>query len=149
MNDPIEQAVILIMSFEGFRDLAYQDVGGVWTVGYGQTGKGVGPGTRVTQEQAEARLRERVASLWTTINHSAYRDLNANQATALISLAYNIGLGALERSTLFGLVQDGQMLPAAEEFMRWDKARQPGGSLTVVPGLRARRAAEKMLFMRD
>jgi lysozyme len=45
----------LIKDFAGFRESAYKDIGGVWTIGYGTT-KGVKEGQKVTEEEAQNLL---------------------------------------------------------------------------------------------
>jgi lysozyme len=67
--------------------------------------------------------------------------VNQNQFDALISFAYNLGLGALHGSTLLRLVNQGDMEDAANEFPKWDHA---GG--VAVAGLTRRRLAEQQLF---
>jgi lysozyme len=45
----------LIKEAEGYRDHAYQDTGGVWTIGYGHT-RGVKMGDSISHERAEMLL---------------------------------------------------------------------------------------------
>ena len=47
----------LTKRFEGLRLEAYQDCAGIWTVGYGHTGRDVIPGRRVSEFEAEVLLR--------------------------------------------------------------------------------------------
>jgi lysozyme len=63
------------------------------------------------------------------------------QFDGLVSFAFNLGLGALEGSTLRKLHNAGQFAAAANQFLRWNKA---GGR--VLPGLTKRRAAEADLY---
>lgn len=44
-----------IKRFEGYRDISYRDVAGIWTIGYGHT-KGVLPDQEITEAQADAFL---------------------------------------------------------------------------------------------
>lgn len=67
--------------------------------------------------------------------------LTAHQMGALVSFAYNVGMGALGSSTLLRLLNAGQYDAAAKQFARWNKA---GGR--VLAGLTRRRAAEAALF---
>jgi lysozyme len=61
---------------------------------------------------------------------------------ALVSFAFNVGLGNLQRSTLRMKTNRGEFEEAAEEFMKWTKA---GGR--VLPGLVKRRLDEQRLYL--
>ena len=63
---------------------------------------------------------------------------------ALVSLAYNIGLGNLQRSTIRMKANRGDWEGAAEAFLAWTK-----GGGRVLPGLVKRRVAEKTLFLAE
>jgi lysozyme len=65
-----------------------------------------------------------------------------NQVDALGSFTFNMGGGALSRSTLLRYVSAGQFEAAAGQFGRWVYA---GGR--VQPGLVTRRAAEAAMFL--
>lgn len=142
MANILNQAGIdLIKSFEGCKLQSYQDSGGIWTVGYGITGKNIGPGMTITQDQANQMLADRLNSTASMIDGMLAVVLTSNQFSAIVSLGYNIGIGNLERSTLWGLLQANQSGPAALQFSRWDRVN---GS--VLKGLQARRLAEQTLF---
>ena len=61
---------------------------------------------------------------------------------ALVSFAFNVGLGNLQRSSLRMKTNRGEFEEAAEEFMKWTKA---GGR--VLPGLVKRRRDEQRLYL--
>lgn len=86
-----ELASLIIRQFEGCRLTAYQDGGGVWTIGWGETA-GVKQGMTITQAQADAFLPQAMAPLFAKV---AGRPLL--EAAALVSFGYNCGIGALER----------------------------------------------------
>jgi lysozyme len=132
----------LVKQFEGCRLKAYQDIVGVWTIGYGCTGKGIGPGVIWTQDQADEALEERLEVVQSGIENLVTVRISQNQLDALTCLAYNIGLGALAGSTLLRLLNQKKFDEAADQFLRWNKA---GGK--PVPGLLRRRAAERSLFI--
>lgn len=143
----LQLATLLVKQFEGCRLTAYQDQAGVWTVGWGQTGPKVVKGTAWTQAQADQSLSDALQWLWRRLDSDLGRDLLPQQAAAILSLAYNVGLGALERSDMWRLLQDGQVGPASEHFTRFDKVRLAGSQLlTTDPGLLRRRKAELALF---
>lgn len=83
---------------------------------------------------------------WGALAPHLSRTPTVNQAAALLSLAYNIGAGALSTSLLLAKFNAGDMAGAAEEFPRWDKARI-GGVLKPLAGLAARRRRERALFL--
>lgn len=152
MPDAIANATPFIQSWEGFRSRPYQDSAGVWTIGYGSTTLGDGHAVSkhtapITRMQAtallQAFLRKKV------VPRMAMKDwwdkLSSAQQTALLSLAYNIGIGAFITSTVARLLASGDFAGVPKAIMLWDKV-SVGGVLTVSAGLRRRRAAEAALF---
>lgn len=149
MTDPaLTTAVEMIAEFEGFRAEPYQDIAGIWTIGFGtiylQDGSRVTAHTpAVTRAAEEARLQDSVAKTIATVRVMTSTPLTANQAAACASLAYNVGTGALRRSTLMALVGRGNFAAAAGQFGVWIYA---GGRMSQ--GLVRRRKAEAELFLR-
>lgn len=136
----------LIKKYEGLRLDAYKDPAGILTIGYGHT-KTVKPGMTINKEMAELLLKMDVMDAENAVRELVDVELNQNQFDALVSFTFNIGRRNLERSTLLKLLNAGKILEAGEEFMKWTKARQPGG-FKELPGLVKRRAEEKTLFLR-
>jgi len=133
--------MLLIRRFEGCRLNAYRCPAGVWTIGYGHTGKDVFEGVTITQQEAERILDKDLTRFETNIPYHVDVPLNDNQFAALVSFAFNVGLGAFSKSTLLLKLNDGDYSGAADQFMRWNKiAGRPS------PGLTERRLAEKELF---
>lgn len=130
--------------YEALRLAAYLCPAGVWTVGYGATGPGIGPGMRWTKEQAETNLRDRFIKLGARIDALVLVHLEPHQMAALCLLADNIGVEAFRKSTLLRLMNAGRHKEAADQFPRWNKG---GGK--VLPGLVKRRAEERALFLQD
>ena len=139
----VTRALELIKPFEGCKLRAYLCPAGVWTIGYGATGQGIGPGVVWTQGQAENRLLADVARFYRGVQKLVQVPINEFQAGALTSFAYNVGLQALAGSTLLRLLNAGNYAAASEQLMRWNKA---GGRALL--GLTRRRAAEKAMFDR-
>jgi lysozyme len=131
----------LIKQFEGLRLKAYQDSVGVWTIGYGHT-KGVKAGMTINETTAEAFLVNDLESAEADVARLVKIDLNANEHAALVSFVFNLGGGALSRSTLLRKLNTGDRLGAASEFQKWVKA----GGVTLA-GLVKRRKAERDLFL--
>lgn len=135
--------ISLIKKFEGCRLTSYQDVGKVWTVGWGSTGPHIGQGLTISQAQADAWLREDVDKFAVGVADALKVSVNQNQFDALVSFAYNVGLGALRSSTLLKLLNDkADANVVASEFLKWV-------NVDGVPydGLKNRRNAEKGLFL--
>ena len=131
----------LTRSFEGLRLEAYQDSGGVWTIGYGHTGPEVRAGQRITEAEAVALLREDLASAERCVRAAVKVPLSQCEFDALVDFCFNAGRGNLLSSTLLHLVNRGEFESAVGQFGLWVHA---GGR--VVPGLVRRRAAEAALF---
>ena len=137
----------LIKQYEGCKLTAYQDMVGVWTIGYGTTAMadvGIVPakGMTITQERAEDLLRQGVDKFATTVDAMITTSVNANEFGACVSLAYNIGPTAFAKSTVLRELNAGNYDKAAAAFRMWNKA---GGE--VIKGLVNRREAEIKLFL--
>ena len=128
---------------EGYRDKAYQDQAGVWTIGYGRTtnpdGSPIKPGQTTNQEKEDKWLDARAASDRAATEAFAKEhgyDWNDQQIDALASFRYNIGnLDQLTQGGTRTTEQISEMLPA------YNKA---GGK--VSQGLINRRQSELDLF---
>lgn len=143
-------ALPLIQRFEGCerkrpdgRYEAYVCAGGVWTVGWGSTGPGIGKGTIWTKAECDDRLMrdvtERYGAQVKRLLGSA--PTTPHQMAALVSFTYNLGAGALQRSTLLRKHIDGNTKGAADEFQKWVFA--DGKRLR---GLEIRRSVEAALY---
>jgi lysozyme len=128
--------------FEGCRLVAYQDQGGVWTVGYGHTGPDVYPGMVITQEQAQALLEQDIQRAVDTVNRLVSVPITQGEFDALVDFVFNLGAGAFMASTLLRDVEAQDWAAAAAQFSRWDHC---GGQ--VVAGLLTRRLAERQEFL--
>lgn len=137
-------ALALIKRFEGCELEAYPDPGSggdPWTIGWGATGPGIRKGVTWTQAQADQRLAEDVARFMAGVDDVVTGPTTPHQGAALTSLAYNIGLGAFEGSTLLRMHNAGNYEGAAGQFGRWNKAAG-----RVLAGLTTRRAAEAAVY---
>jgi lysozyme len=135
--------------FEGNRLKSYQDQRGRWTIGIGQTGPGIGPGTVWTQDQVTKALVGTVGALVPRIvgpQGCVRVALNDNQIAALTSFAYNEGINALRKSLMLRYINNSDFTNAAEQFSRWVFIGT-GDQAFKVPGLVTRRAAEATLFL--
>ena len=138
-----EKAYSLIRQFEGLRLTAYRCPAGVWTVGYGHT-SGVVPEMSITKEQAEAFLRQDIASVENIVNAERL-NLRQCQFDALVSFVFNVGGGNFRKSTLLRKAKanpdDNSIM---DEFLRWVYAKG-----VVLPGLQKRRLAEMRLYFSE
>ena len=140
-----QEGADFLCEHEGFKPMPYQDVKGVWTIGYGTTLypnglKVTKTDPAVTQEQAEAFLMHH-------IEHRVHPELQnynlkQHQYDALCSFIYNIGIGQWSTSTLKkDIIQGADAAKIAADFAMWVKS---GGM--IVPGLVKRRKNEAILY---
>lgn len=134
----------LLTTFEGCELTAYDDGGGVWTIGYGHTGDDVYPGLTISQTQAEELLREDLEKFESYVEDAVEVDLDDNQFSALVCFCFNVGPGTegFGGSTLLKLLNDGDYQGAANQFPVWNKVN---GEPWL--GLTRRRLAEQALFL--
>ena len=156
-----EAGIQLIKTFEGCHSSPYRCPAGLWTVGYGRV---LYPeqARLKTAERAAYRLKSADDKAW---SHDEIDDLLAqdlyrfeggvlrlcsasadNQChlDAMVSFAFNVGLGNLQASTLRMKYNRQDYAGAADEFLRWNKA-----SGVILAGLVRRRAAERLLFLNN
>jgi lysozyme len=136
-----QTGIDMIKGFEGFRSYPYTCPGGALTIGYGTTMK-PGEFTSVTKEQAEALLRKSIVGFERSIKKLVTVPLSQNQYDALVSFTYNVGAGALKRSTLLKKLNSGDYTGAADELLRFTKSNGK-----VLEGLEKRRQKERTLFL--
>lgn len=139
-----QRGIDLIKQFEGYSSKAYPDPatgGAPWTIGYGTT-KGVKPGMVITAQQAEKMLRDDVAKFESGVSSLVTAQTTQGQFDAMVSLAYNIGLGNFGKSTLLKKHNARCYTCAADQFRVWNRANGK-----VMNGLTKRRAAEREVYM--
>lgn len=137
-----EKGKTLIKNYEGCRLTAYKCPAGIWTIGYGHTGSHVKEGMKISVAEAERLLTEDLHKFENGVSSYVKVPLNENQFSALVSFAFNCGLGSLQTSTLLKKLNAKDYSGAADELLRWDKAN--GKPLA---GLTKRRKAERELFL--
>lgn len=138
----------LIQGFEGLKLNAYQDSVGIWTIGYGnityEDGKKVQKGDKITQEKADSLFKFYADRFAKQVDSAITSKVNQNQFNAIVSLAYNIGIGALQKSTLLKKVNANPNDESIKnEFMKWVNA---GGK--KIQGLVNRRTKESEIYFR-
>ena len=169
LRDVPQEGIELIKSFEGIPDGdpssvnldAYLDPVGIWTIGWGHAithqgtllrgpqNKGIAralyPGG-ITLAQAEMLLRGELVNFARDVLRLVKVPLDDGAFAALVSFAFNCGSANLGASTLLRKLNAGDTAGAADEFLRWNKARK-NGALVELPGLTRRRRAERALFL--
>jgi GH24 family phage-related lysozyme (muramidase) len=141
-----QKGIALVHSFEQCRLTAYPDPGSKdghpWTIGWGSTGPGIQKGVSWTQEQADARFERDLAQFGAKVDALlGSSQTTQHQFDALVSLAYNIGVGALAKSTVLRKHKAGDHKGAAAAFLMWNK-----NDGKVMRGLTRRRLAEADLY---
>ena len=131
----------LTEAFEGCRLVAYQDVRGVWTIGYGHTGPEVVEGLVWGKVQAEAALLFDTLRAENCVNRSVFVPITQGEFDALVDFTFNVGCSAFEKSTMLKLINSQAFQAAAKEFEKWVYA---GGK--KVAWLLRRRLAEETVF---
>lgn len=101
--------------------------------------------TPITLQEAEDLLTKQIKTYEDAVNKMVKVPINQNQFDALTDFAYNMGISALQSSTLMKKLNSGDYQGAALEFPKWNKGRVKG-VLTPLAGLTRRRAAEQTLF---
>lgn len=140
------KGIALIKHYEGFKPYPYLCPAGIPTIGYGATyypnGRKVTlKDKHITEEEASMMLKHMLAKYERAVNRYVRVNLTQGQFDALVSFTYNLGLGALQKSTLLRLLNQGNYTKAANEFKKWVYAN--GRKLS---GLRNRRKDEANLF---
>ena len=137
----------IIKQCEGWSAVPYLCPGDVWTIGYGTTRDD--EGRAITQDhpkigkiKGKKLLARDIRSTERAVARLINVNLTENEFSALVSFTYNVGSGALQRSTLRSKLNRSEYVGAANEFKRW---RRSGGR--VLPGLVRRRAVEAELFL--
>jgi lysozyme len=132
----------LLTAFEGCELTAYDDGGGVCTIGYGHTGDDVYPELTISQTEAERLLSGDLEKFESYVEDAVEVQLNDNQFSALVCFCFNVGPGGFGGSTLLRLLNNGNYQGAANQFPRWNKVN---GEPWL--GLTRRRLAERALFL--
>ena len=137
----------LIKKYEGLELKPYLCPANIPTIGYGATYypndvRVTMSDKDITEGFAEVLLLEMLERYEKGVERYVQVDINQNQFDALVSFAYNLGLGALKSSTLLKKINNN---PCDQnivfQFNRWTKA---GGK--KLKGLVKRRKEESILY---
>ena len=140
-----DRGLALIKRHEGLRLDAYKCPAGIWTIGYGHTAAAGVPsvhaGLAITRADAEAILRRDLVQYEGAVAQHVKTPLLQGQFDALVSLCFNIGIGAFAKSSIVRFINAGQMDKVPAQFMRWTR-----GGGRELPGLVRRRRDEVALW---
>ena len=136
----------LIIRFEGGHILkSYRDPINIWTISVGLTriyNRSVVESDIITLEESEKLFRIELNRFCDGVTRLLFTRLTENQFSALVSISFNIGLGALRGSTLLKMVNRNPNDPLIRnEFLRWNKINKIESR-----GLTRRRKAESDLY---
>ena len=137
-----EKGLDLIRKYEGLRLVAYVCPGGKLTIGYGHTGPDVKSGQKIDVERANELLIKDVQRFEVAVNELVTVPMTQGMLDALISFSFNLGAGSLKSSTLLKKLNAADLVGAANEFLKWNKAKGK-----VLDGLTERRKSERELFL--
>jgi lysozyme len=138
-----EKGLALIKRFEGLRLDSYRCSANVATVGYGHTGPDVRIPMTITVGEAERLLAADLARFEAGVTAMVGSvPTSEDEFSAMVSLAFNVGLQAFATSTLLKRHKAGNKIGAANAFMSWIFANKK-----KLPGLVRRREAERELYL--
>lgn len=133
-------AAPVVAYFEGMIPNTYADPVGIPTICYGHTGPDVTPGRKASREECEAILGQDLGSAVESVFRCVGSPMQPHQLAALVSFTFNVGEGALCRSTLARKANLGDWVGACAELSKWKYAKG-----IELPGLVKRRAAERAI----
>ncbi|AWL27165.1 lysozyme (plasmid) [Acinetobacter defluvii] len=136
----------MIKDFEGLELKAYQDSGGIWTIGHGTirypNGTKVQKGDTCTAGQALEWLKNDCLWVDACLDRYVTTKISQNQFDALASFIYNVGETAFKNSSMLRLINANELRSAANQFDVWVHVKGKR-----VQGLVNRRNAEKRHFL--
>ena len=133
----------LVKVYEGFVDHVYICPAGYPTIGYGHlVRKGEVWPERISEEEATELLRKDIGHAELAVQRLIRVPLTDGQFDALVSFTFNLGSGALQRSTMRRKINRGEYIRGANELRRWVYA---GGR--KLRGLVRRREAERLVYL--
>lgn len=138
----------IIMIHEGFVGGVYDDAVGKATIGYGHLMTAADKelhGKVLTEVEAGKLLDQDIAKHEAEGLKGLTVPITENQRSALVSLAFNVGPGAIRN--IVKLMNEGKVQQAADRILKYDKAKDKTGEYITLKGLTKRREYERELFL--
>ena len=132
----------LIKKYEGFSASSYICPAGYNTIGYGHLICPNEEFSHITKDQAEKLLINDINIKINSVKRLIRVSLTQGQIDALVSFCFNLGSGALQRSSLRQKINRLEFSEASLEFSKWIFVRGVKNS-----GLLRRRSEEKEIFL--
>lgn len=136
-------ATPVIQTWEGIETTPYQDIGGVWTVCYGET-QNIDLSREYTKQECDDMLAKRVPEYYNSAMKHVTYDIPITMRASITSFVYNIGEGNFKNSTMLRKINQGKLWEACDELDRWVYAAR-----MYVRGLANRRKHEKRLCIAE
>lgn len=136
-----KEGLELIQTFEGFSETPYVCPAGYKTIGFGHKTLENEHFECISYSEAELLLKKDLFFAERSVIRNINNILNDNQFSALVSFTYNLGGGALQRSTIRQKINYGLYQEASDDLLKWIYAKGK-----ILPGLVKRRTAEYRLF---
>jgi lysozyme len=143
-------ATSLATGFEGLRQYAYNDTGGILTVCKGHTGKDVISGKKYSLQECDAFMTEDMRRSVEQVER-CIPDLPPTLLGAFADVVFNSGPTVVcnfRNSHAARYLASGQYELACKELPKWANARV-AGVLVPLPGLVKRRQAEMEICLKD
>ena len=147
-------AMNFIAQEEGFREQAYQDQTGKWTIGFGTTvinGRPVGPGDTLSRQESQKVMRDQIVNSYTSFANKVGNNISPNQFAALTSFEYNLGSNVWNQPSgqkIIKSINQGNFQQAGQLMQQFNKSRNPSsGQLGFNKGLANRRRKEAELLI--
>lgn len=138
-----EKMVDIIKTYEGFSPKAVKLTGeDYFTIGYGHYGSDVGANQTITDAEATELLRRDILKFENAVNTNVKVEISQSQFDALVSLSYNIGVGAIADSDTVQYLNEGKIGHAAVDIPSWRR----GMGYQILAGLERRRQTELEFF---
>lgn len=110
-------ALTITAAFEGTRYVAYQDSGGIWTICTGAT-KGIKKGDTATPEECQSRLMVELLEHAKPLERIPHQ-LPDNVIVAWADFSYNLGVGTLQKSSGYKLLQQGRIVESCKNILAY------------------------------
>lgn len=114
-------AAVAVSKYEGSRYIAYQDIGGTYTICEGHT-RNVKAGDTATPEQCQSFKEDDLRIANAAIDRCVHVPLTVGERAAFLDFTFNVGESRFCGSTLVKKLNSGDRAGACDELLRWTYA---------------------------